>query len=188
VGHLPSAAVAIAASSSGALLGLAFGEPHRIGASAFLAGCMAVIAIDDARRLRVPDSWNLAAALGGFVAAWLGAGPTLAESVTATGGAALQAGLCGGAFLLLREAYLRFRGTEGLGLGDVKLAATGGIWLGWQIFAVTVMLAAFVALVWVARQAAVSRAWRRDRKIPFGAFLAPAIWVCWYGAQFVPPG
>jgi hypothetical protein len=48
------------------------------------------------------------------------------------------------------------------------------------------MLAAFAALAWVAAEVAIKRSWPQQRRIPLGAFLAPAIFACWYGAQLVP--
>jgi leader peptidase (prepilin peptidase)/N-methyltransferase len=183
----PSAAAGIAGALVGGVLGAGLGEPHHVGQSALLGCCMSAIAMEDARRLRVPDSWNMSAALAGLAVAWLGldAGPGQFEGLAATGLAALQAALCGGAFLLLREAHFRLRGREGLGLGDVKLAATGAIWLGWQLFAVAVLFAASAALVWVAAQSAAGRVWPRHRMIPLGAFLAPAIWASWYVARLM---
>lgn len=176
---------AAAGLAAGLLAAVLLGGPIRIGASVILAVSMAAIALEDARRLRVPDSWNLVAALAGLAAVALEAQPGLSAMLTAIGLAALQAVICGGAFLLVREVFFRLRGVEGLGFGDVKLAATAGIWLGWQLFAVTVTLAALATLLWVALQAAASRGWPADRKIPLGAFLAPAIWVCWFGVAYL---
>jgi leader peptidase (prepilin peptidase)/N-methyltransferase len=70
----------------------------------------------------------------------------------------------------------------------VKLAAAGGVWLGWQLFATTVMLAACGALILVVGHIAIYRGWPRDKRIAFAAFLAPAIWIVWYGAHFVGLG
>ena len=173
-----------AAALFGAVAGLSLAGPHRIAASAVLAAAMAAIALEDLRRLRVPDFWNAVAAIAGFGAAGLGAAFDGAGAFAAVGTALISMLICAGVFLLLREAFFRLRGVEGLGLGDVKLAATGGIWLGWEVFAVAVALAAAGALIWVAAQSA-SGAWRTDRKIPFGAFLAPAIWACWYASELV---
>jgi leader peptidase (prepilin peptidase)/N-methyltransferase len=176
---------AAAGLAAGLLAAFLLGGPFRIGASVILAVSMAAIAIEDARRLRVPDAWNLVAALAGITAVVLEAQPGLWATLAAIGLAALQAVICGGAFLAVREVFFRLRGVEGLGFGDVKLAATAGIWLGWQLFAVTVMLAALATLLWIALQTAVSCGWPADRKIPLGAFLAPAIWVCWFGAAYL---
>ncbi len=177
---------ALACGGIGAAAGALLGDPYLLAASAFLAACMGAIAVVDARHYRVPDPWNIAAAIGGLIVAWLSARPIFSEQTAALGASLLHAALCGGAFWLLREAYYRWRDAEGLGLGDVKLAATAGIWLGWQLFASAVVVAAAAALLWIGARALAGRAWPRDRKIPLGAFLAPAIWMCWYGLQIMP--
>ncbi len=177
----------IAAAAVSALIGVAVGwalaEPYQIAASAFLAGTMGAIAFEDWRRLRVPDAWNLLAALGGFVVVLLDAWSWGGDLLAALGWPAISMILCGGAFYLLREVFFRLRGIEGLGFGDVKLAATGGIWLGWELFPVAVMIAAVGAIVWIVVAVALRRGWPRERKIPFAAFLAPAIWFCWVYAR-----
>ena len=45
-----------------------------------------------------------------------------------------------------RAGYRALRGTEGLGLGDVKLAAVAGVWLGWADLPMAVNIAALSAL------------------------------------------
>jgi leader peptidase (prepilin peptidase)/N-methyltransferase len=148
---------------------------------------MAAVAYEDFRRLRVPDSWNLAAAIAGLAFVWLDATfwglPPLPEIARAL----LAALLTGGVFLLLREGFYRLRRKEGLGLGDVKLAATGGIWLGWELFAIAVMLAAFLVLAFVLAQIVRRRSWQPDTRVPLAVLLAPAIWICWYAAELRAP-
>ena len=66
-----------------------------------------------------------------------------------------------------------------MGLGDVKLAAVAGAWLEWVDLPIAVDIAAISALA-----AALIRRVRGDgfdpqAKLPFGAFFAPAIWICW---------
>jgi leader peptidase (prepilin peptidase)/N-methyltransferase len=158
-------------------------DPFRIAGSAFLAAAMGAIALEDMRRMRVPDAWNFPAALGGFIAVAIEARSIGSTPLVALGYALVSLIVCGGAFYLLREIYFRWRGVEGLGFGDVKLAATGGIWLGWEVFPAVVTVAAVGAVLWVAGAAAFRRGWPKERKIPFGAFLAPAIWVCWLYAR-----
>src|SRR6266545_4094303 len=45
-------------------------------------------------------------------------------------------------------AWLKFRGIEGLGGGDIKLAAMLGIVLGWKLMLLTLLLAALVGSAW----------------------------------------
>ena len=46
--------------------------------------------------------------------------------------------------LAVAEAYYRVRHEEGLGMGDVKMLAMIGAFLGWKLMLVTLMLASFV--------------------------------------------
>lgn len=173
---------ALGAAVLSALVGIAAALPaasYEIPASAFLAATMGAAAFTDLRSFRLPDTWNALAAIGGFVFVGLDAYFWQAGVLDRLMWAALSALLCGGAFFLLREVFFRLRGVEGLGFGDVKLAATGGIWLGWDLFPIATIVAAIVAIAWVIGTLVLRRSWAREQKIPFGAFLAPAIWLCW---------
>lgn len=67
-------------------------------------------------------------------------------------------------------------GKEGMGYGDFKLFALAGAWLGWQSLALIILLASVAgAVIGLSAIAFLSR----DRKLPmpFGPFLAIAIWV-----------
>src|SRR3546814_16185239 len=46
--------------------------------------------------------------------------------------------------------YRRWRGRDGLGLGDAKLAAAGGAWLGWAALPSILLLASLGGFLWVA--------------------------------------
>lgn len=79
--------------------------------------------------------------------------------------------VCGPAFLLaLREGYRRLRGIEGLGLGDVKLMAGIGAFLGWRGVLGTVFAGSLVGAV-VGIVLAVRRGAGMQLKLPFGPFL-----------------
>ncbi|WP_020188168.1 prepilin peptidase [Methylopila sp. 73B] len=137
------------------------------------------IAWRDARSFIIPN--EAAAAL-----AALGIAARLAEGGGATdalGALAVDVALTGGLLWAVREAYFRARGRDGLGLGDVKLAAAAGCLAGAAGFAVALFAASLAGLV----VAALRRAGREDR-LPFGALLAPAVWVVWAAAGFAAPG
>jgi leader peptidase (prepilin peptidase)/N-methyltransferase len=77
----------------------------------------------------------------------------------------------GGILFAIGEAYYRVRGIEGLGMGDVKMLAMIGAFLGWKLMLVTLVLASFAgSLVGVG----VMLAGRGGMTfaLPFGTFLA----------------
>ena len=83
-------------------------------------------------------------------------------------------------FLSVRIIYRRLRGREGIGLGDVKLAGVAGAWLDWSIIPVAIEIAAVAALgTYLVRYVWFRRAVRPTMRLPFGLFLAPAIWISW---------
>jgi leader peptidase (prepilin peptidase)/N-methyltransferase len=81
-----------------------------------------------------------------------------------------------GGILVIRWLYIMIRGHEGIGMGDVKLVAMIGAWLGVHgaglAFAVAVVLGALFALVILALPSARAKnhSWRLT-KLPFGIFL-----------------
>jgi leader peptidase (prepilin peptidase)/N-methyltransferase len=79
----------------------------------------------------------------------------------------------GGVLLLVAEAYYRVRKEEGLGMGDVKMLAMIGAFLGWPLMLLTLVLSSFLgSLVGIA--IIVSRRGDMKYALPFGTFLAAA--------------
>jgi leader peptidase (prepilin peptidase)/N-methyltransferase len=75
------------------------------------------------------------------------------------------------------------RGREGIGLGDAKLLAAAGAWVGWMGLPSTLLLAALSGLVYaIAARRAGGAALSADDRVPFGAFIGLGLWVVWlYG-------
>ena len=81
--------------------------------------------------------------------------------------------LGGGVLLGIGELYYRTRGLEGLGMGDVKMLAMIGGFLGWPLMLVTLVLSSIAgSLVGVALL--VTRRGGMHAELPFGTFLALA--------------
>ena len=120
----------------------------------------------DARTMLLPDALTLPLLLAGLAATWLGEREALAEH-------ALAAALGYGAFAGLAALYRRFRGRDGMGGGDAKLLAAGGAWLGLAALPWVVFAAAAGALV----GAVLSGGIVATRRVPFGPWLAAAIWL-----------
>ncbi|MES2166795.1 MAG: A24 family peptidase [Pseudomonadota bacterium] len=134
------------------------------------------IAIIDARHFIIPDELNIAGlALGLAYAGFSGQPPLEAIAVAVLRGLVLAL-----IFFAVRAAYRWLRGRQGIGLGDVKLAAVAGVWLDWPMIPVAVQLATVTALgMYLARQLAEGRSIRSNSRLPFGLFFAPAIWLGW---------
>jgi leader peptidase (prepilin peptidase) / N-methyltransferase len=142
--------------------------------AAALAMIVITIAVIDARHFIIPDELNVVAFALGLAHAGLADDPaTEAIALAALRGAALAF-----VFLIVRATYQWLRGRQGIGLGDVKLAAVAGAWLDWQMMPIAINIAALMALViYTIRQIALGRSIRTTDRLPFGLFLAPAIWV-----------
>jgi leader peptidase (prepilin peptidase) / N-methyltransferase len=120
---------------------------------------LVAVTLTDLERRVIPNKILLAAAVLGVAVAAVGDPGSLPERAIAAIGA-------GGLFFLAALAYPR-----GMGLGDVKLAATMGLFLGRDaapaIF-VALLTGSLVGLAMIAREGAGAR----KRAIPFGPFLA----------------
>ena len=92
-----------------------------------------------------------------------------------------------GVLWFLGWAYFKLRKVEGMGGGDVKLAAMFGVVLGWQLSLMTLFLAAFVGSLWGGLLMARGKG-DGMTAIPFGTLLVPAAMIAflwgsdWLGA------
>jgi leader peptidase (prepilin peptidase)/N-methyltransferase len=77
----------------------------------------------------------------------------------------------GGVLFAIAEAYYRMRGIEGLGMGDVKMLAMIGAFLGWQLMLVTLILASFSGSITGVALLATGKGTMKAA-LPFGTFLA----------------
>jgi leader peptidase (prepilin peptidase) / N-methyltransferase len=154
-------------------------------ASIVLGVLMVAGAEVDARTYLLPDEVTYGAIVCGIAAAAAltqGFGSSF-EPWFAAGDAVLRAACVAGLLALLRWVYARIRRREGIGLGDVKLAAAVGAWLPLDAVPLCFGVAASGALVTVLvghlRDDDVDRA----MKLPFGAFLCPALWLTFYASN-----
>ena len=144
---------------------------------ATLALLMLAIAVSDVRHFIVPDALSASAFILGLIFAGLFDDAPLAEAILTC---LLRAAAAALPLLALMLFYEWWRGRPGLGLGDVKLAAVAGAWLDWFTIVAAIEVAALAALmaygVWryVLRRPIVA-----TTPLPFGLFLAPAIWAGW---------
>ncbi len=142
-----------------------------------LALLMLAIAVVDAQRFIIPDELTATSLALAFVYAAVIDPQAVWESIAL---AALRGAVLALVFLGVRAVHARLRGREGLGLGDVKLAGVAGAWLDWLTIPIAVEIAALAALaIYLMRNFLRGRPIRATGRLPFGLFLAPAIWLSW---------
>jgi leader peptidase (prepilin peptidase)/N-methyltransferase len=143
-------------------------------ASTVLGVLMIAGAEVDARTFLLPDTVTGGTLLAGILAA--PALDPLASGWSALAASA-RAAATAAALLLVRWSYSRLRQREGLGFGDVKLASGIGAWLPLEAIPVCFALAATSALTAVLLAHLRGRQIEAATRIPFGAFLCPALWL-----------
>lgn len=79
----------------------------------------------------------------------------------------------GGVLFLLAEGYYRIRHEEGMGMGDVKMLAMIGAFLGWKLMLLTLVLSSLLGAV-VGLLMIAARKGDLKYALPFGTFLALA--------------
>jgi leader peptidase (prepilin peptidase)/N-methyltransferase len=139
---------------------------------ALLGWWLLALAWIDWRRLLLPDTLTLPLIALGLAAAWALAPGELWSR--AAGAAAGYLGLWVVAWL-----YRRLRGRDGLGLGDAKLLAAAGAWVGVAALPSVLAGAALAALAAAAAMTIAGRRLDRHAALPFGPFLAAATWLVW---------
>ncbi|HXE32249.1 MAG TPA: prepilin peptidase [Terriglobales bacterium] len=168
---------------------------------AFFLACLLLLAATDLESRQLPDEVTLAGWLVGLIfAARLSPGP---------GPALLTSGIASGGLALVALVFLRVRGREGMGWGDIKMVGLLGAFLGARGTIVAVFVGSVsAALAGIVQSAAVflgrrrrGRSWTQARRatalfmgraaLPFGVFLAagaviawawtPQLWRAWLG-------
>ena len=77
----------------------------------------------------------------------------------------------GGVLFLIAEVYYRVRHEEGLGMGDVKMLAMIGAFVGWKLTLMALVLASFAGTI-IGLALIATRRGTMKYALPFGTFLA----------------
>lgn len=102
---------------------------------------------------------------------WLPDQPWRAHAIGAVVGYCLLRGIAWG--------YHHWRGIDGLGLGDAKLLAAAGAWLGWEALPSVILIASLSALLVALGLHLARRPLTLTSKLPFGPALALGFWCVW---------
>lgn len=170
--------VELGTSTGFVLQGLAHGDDLVLLASRLVLTALLVALFGtDLETQRLPNILTLPGTVVGFLLSfWAPPGPF--ESLA---GAALGAGM----LFLIRWAWFRATGVEGMGLGDVKMAALIGAFLGpRQLWLVLVLASVGGAIVGIGMAALQRRS--LDTRLAFGTFLSVAALIAsLYGDRMV---
>jgi leader peptidase (prepilin peptidase)/N-methyltransferase len=136
-----------------------WGDPTELALGLVFVTMLLAVTLTDLERRIIPNKVLLVSAVLAVAIAAIGDPSSLPERAAAAAAA-------GGLFFLAALAYPR-----GMGLGDVKLAATMGLFLGRNVapaILVALIAGSAVGLAMIASQGAAAR----KQAIPFGPFLA----------------
>jgi leader peptidase (prepilin peptidase) / N-methyltransferase len=129
---------------------------------------LTAVAIYDARHMLIPDSFNLALAVVGAAFLYQAGYDSSISAVLAS----VMGGL---ALLIARFVYKKWRGVDGLGLGDVKFMFAAGLWLTPQLLPWLLLFASLsgiaIALLFHGKD--------MQARLPFGPHLALGTLACW---------
>lgn len=155
---------------------------HALPGALILGWALITLSIVDARTFLLPDGLTLPLIVVGVVhSAWIGTPPgSDARDYVVEGAWSATAAAAGFLFMaLIARTFRQLRGIEGLGLGDAKLLAAAGAWLGLLALPSVVLIAAVTALP---TTLLVHRLLKGGQPLgttptPFGPYLAGATWI-----------
>jgi leader peptidase (prepilin peptidase) / N-methyltransferase len=126
----------------------------------------------DLRTMLLPDVLTLPLLLAGL-------GVTALTDIGSVPEHALAAVVSYGALFTIAGVYRRLRGHDGMGLGDAKLYAALGAWLGLNDLPAVLLIASCLGLLAAGAAMAFGRRVTALTAIPFGPFLALSGWLIW---------
>lgn len=130
------------------------------------------LAIIDLRTYRLPDIYTLPLIMMGLIVNLINEGDLPHDAIW---GAIVGYAV----FWVIGMAYFHKNSTEGLGLGDAKLMAAAGAWVGLQTLPYVLIIGAGSALVY-------ALVTRHQKMVPisFGPWLSLGIWIMWIAKFF----
>jgi len=139
-----------------------------------LAALLFSLSYIDLKHYRLPDKLTFPLIIAGLVQAYVIGLPLQNHLIGAAVGYL--------AFVAIEKGFLKLRGYHGLGRGDAKLLAGGGAWCGWFGLPYIVLMASLAGLSLLLAGMLTGRVKKQNaaqQAIPFGPFLAVAIFIVW---------
>ncbi|HEU0119192.1 MAG TPA: prepilin peptidase [Bryobacteraceae bacterium] len=151
-----------------------------------------LIATDFEERI-LPDEFTKGGVLAGLVLSWFEALPVTFSSLVVPDGSplalhslaesALGAGFGYGSLWTIGWLYRRFRGQEGMGMGDFKMAAMIGAFLGMMPMLAALMVGSVIGAVAGMAVILIAKKEAATYEVPFGSYMGmAAMGVAWMEA------
>jgi leader peptidase (prepilin peptidase)/N-methyltransferase len=141
----------------------AFGPTPLLATRLIFLSALIVLAVTDLRERLLPNAITLPGIIVGLVCSLVAPpGPVSALLGVVIGGVVP---------FVVGEIYYRVRGVDGLGMGDVKMLAMIGAFLGWKLVLVTLVLSSFAGSLIGVAVIALKRGGLKYA-LPYGTFLA----------------
>ena len=87
--------------------------------------------------------------------------------------------------IIISLSYYKLRGRFGLGMGDIKLFAAGSVWLSPYHLPFVLLISSLSAILYFLISFERINAAATNQKIPYGPFLAIAIWSVWLSGDYL---
>jgi len=143
----------------------------------FLGASLTASAVIDLRTGYLPDQLQILITVVGIGVLIIG------SPIGVTWGSAAAGAIGGGVFFAaIRWLLSIVKGREAMGLGDVKLFAVGGLWLGPWALPIVMVIAGLTTLVGVGVMTVIREKTNLQKEIPFGPGLAAGIFVSFVSA------
>lgn len=140
--------------------------------TALLTAILLAISYVDFREMRIPDGLSLALLVAGAVF-WL------AADFKALPGQLLFSATVAALFWLVRQAHYQLSGRIGLGLGDVKMAGAGAVWIAPALFPLFLFAASFSGLAFALLRPLIFPGTVQMERVPFAPFLSLGLLLAW---------
>jgi leader peptidase (prepilin peptidase)/N-methyltransferase len=106
-----------------------------------------------------------------------------ADAVLESAAGGIAGALC---LLLVKYSYRFLAKRDGLGMGDIKLFAAAGAWVGPAGLPQTLLIGSLLGLIYAAAHLRKPGRSMALEKVPFGAGLCIAIWITWVFGPVLP--
>lgn len=140
-------------------------------AGASFGWILLLLAVLDTEHFWLPDRLTLPLVVLGLASGLLSAPSPGERAIGAAAGFLV--------FAAIGLIYRLLTRRDGLGLGDAKLLAAIGAWLGWQMLPLVVLGACLTGFASLAFGIARGRAISRHQRLPLGALMAVTAWPLW---------